>query len=155
MICKALTVNLIELTFVSYKMAEWDDQDFLLRVWRRRDASLLRLLTARNLEMIRSKFDEEQAASKKQGLSVADFVRVMMKLVGPMAINQEELCMQILELFANIDVSHLGLQCRSPSRRRSGGNNALKSNKRCAFELNLHRSFLYLFLVCRLMLTEL
>jgi hypothetical protein len=84
---------------------EWQDQDFLQRIWRRRDAQLLRLLTARNLMMIRDSFEYEEAQSKKSGLSVADFVRVMIKLVGPLALNQEELCIQILELFANIDVS--------------------------------------------------
>jgi hypothetical protein len=84
---------------------EWLDQDFLLRIWRRRDAQLLRLLTARNLGMIRDHFDSEQASSKKSGLSVADFVRIIMKLLGNLAINEEEFCIQILELFANIDVS--------------------------------------------------
>jgi hypothetical protein len=92
-------------------MAEWQDQDFLLRIWRRRDAQLLRLLTARNLAMIREQFDAAQSAA---GLSVSDFVRVMMKLLGTLAINKEELCIQILELFANIDV-------RRPAARAGGG----------------------------------
>ncbi len=93
---------------------EWLDQDFLLRIWRRRDAQLLRLLTARNLGMIRDHFDSEQAASKKSGLSVADFVRIIMKLLGNLAINEEEFCIQILELFANIDVSICLIHCSLP-----------------------------------------
>lgn len=84
---------------------EWQSPDFLLRIWRRREAQLLRLLSAKNLGMIRDHFEREAAASRKSGLSVADFVRVMMKLLGALVINQEELCIQILELFANIDVS--------------------------------------------------
>ncbi len=82
----------------------WRDPAFLQRIWRRRDAQLLRLLTAKNLAMIRDHFDSEEAASKKSGLSVADFVRIMVKLLGGLAVNEEELCIQILELFANIDV---------------------------------------------------
>lgn len=86
-------------------MAQWKDTDFLLRVWRKREASLLRLLTARNLASMREAFDREQSSSRKAGLSVADFVRVMMKLLGALVLNQEELCIQILELFAAIDVN--------------------------------------------------
>jgi hypothetical protein len=54
---------------------------------------------------MREAFDAEQGASRKQGLSVADFVRIMMKLLGALVLNKEELCIQILELFAAIDVN--------------------------------------------------
>lgn len=65
----------------------------------------MRILTARNLASMREAFDAEQGASRKQGLSIADFVRIMIKLLGALVLNKDELTIQILELFAAIDVN--------------------------------------------------
>jgi hypothetical protein len=63
-------------------MSDWSDPSFLVQVWRRREAQLLRLLSAKNLTAVREAFERETENSRKDGLSVADFVRIMMKLLG-------------------------------------------------------------------------
>jgi hypothetical protein len=85
----------------------YSDPTFLLQVWRRRDAGLLRLLNARNLAQIKEEFDREEAATGRAGLGVVDFVRIMLSLLSRAGSgsDREELCIQIIELFANIDVN--------------------------------------------------
>lgn len=81
------------------------DRAFLLKIWRRRDGQLLRLLNAHNLGQIKEEFDMVKKVTGKEGLGAADFVRVMLTLLSIVGSNQEELCIQIMELFANIDVN--------------------------------------------------
>ena len=81
------------------------DSAFLLKIWRRRDGQLLRLLNAHNLGQIKEEFDMVKKVTGKDGLGAADFVRVMLTLLSIVGSNQEELCIQIMELFANIDVN--------------------------------------------------
>jgi hypothetical protein len=81
------------------------DSPFLLKIWRRRDGQLLRLLNAQNLGQIKEEFDMVAKVTGKDGLGAADFVRVMLTLLSIVGSNREELCIQIMELFANIDVN--------------------------------------------------
>lgn len=100
---------------------EWRTQETLRRTWRRREAQLLRLLTASNLTSTRLLFEDEarrKRAIRRGGvvndadpldeddleISASDFVRLMMKLLGSFA-DKNELCIQVLELFAAIDVN--------------------------------------------------
>jgi hypothetical protein len=83
----------------------WDDPAFLLRVWRRREAQLIRLLTVNNLYNVRAQFERKAGASGFAGVNIADFLRIMLGLLGTWAINRDELIIQLLDLFANIDVN--------------------------------------------------
>jgi hypothetical protein len=87
-------------------MSSWQDPSFLLSVWRRREPQLMKLLTAGNLAHVREKLSAEAAVTGKSALSVADFLRIMLKLLGSWAINKEELVIQLLDLFCNIDVNN-------------------------------------------------
>lgn len=78
--------------------------DYLSSIWRSREAQLLRTLNARNLDMIKESFDKAEEMGQ-EGLTAADFVRMMLKIFGHFTFDKDELCIQILELFANIDVS--------------------------------------------------
>lgn len=53
---------------------DWNSPDFLLRVWRRREPQLLRLLTARSLAAVRASFEAELRkvrGSTRRGLTQA------------------------------------------------------------------------------------
>jgi hypothetical protein len=78
----------------------------LIASWRLRDAQLLRVLSARNLDGIKKTFDEV-CVGNKEGLSSVEFVSALLKLLGHLMIDKQEFCIQILELFAAIDVSFL------------------------------------------------
>ena len=85
----------------------WSDNSFLYKVWRRREAQLMRLLTVRNLAQTRQAFEEE-----KSGLTLARFMQIMLKLLGLWAINRDELIIQLLDLFCCIDVNNDGVRGR-------------------------------------------
>lgn len=72
--------------------------------WRLRDAQLLRVLSARNLDGIKSTFDRSFAESGKEGLTAVEFVAALLDLLGHLMVDKQEFCIQILELFAAIDV---------------------------------------------------
>ncbi len=84
--------------------------DYLASIWRSREAQLLRTLNAKNLDMIKESFDAAEEMGQ-EGLTAADFVRMMLKIFGHFTFDKDELCIQILELFANIDVRSGGA-CR-------------------------------------------
>jgi len=83
----------------------WADNSFLYKVWRRREAQLMRILTVRNLAQTRRAFDEE-----KGGLTLARFMQIMLQLLGMWAINRDELVVQLLDLFCCIDVNGDGVR---------------------------------------------
>ena len=91
----------------------WTEPTFLLKVWRRREAQLMKLLTVRNLAQTRKAFDEE-----KVGLSVATFMRILLHLLGAWTINRDELIVQLLDLFCSIDVNGDGVRFPFPLPRK-------------------------------------
>jgi hypothetical protein len=107
----------------------WDDPAFLLRAWRRREAQLIRLLTVKNLYNVRAQFERRSAAGEPDGVDVPEYLRIMMALLGSWAINKDELLIQLLDLFANIDVNR-DMVCareRAPRARRASSARARSS----------------------------
>ena len=80
--------------------------DQLAATWRAREAHLVRMLSTRNLDSIKETFDTLCVAGKS-GLSANEFVEAMLKLFGdsmPAGFDRQEFAIQLLELFAAIDV---------------------------------------------------
>ncbi len=89
-------------SFVKAKQAKKPlySNDELKKWWRLRESQLLRLLSAKNLESLKKAFDQNE-----EGLSPTEFIKTLMSLVGHVMLDREELCVQILELFTNIDIN--------------------------------------------------
>ncbi|RYE84579.1 MAG: hypothetical protein EOO65_02025 [Methanosarcinales archaeon] len=81
--------------------------------WRQRETNLLRVLSARNLDTIRVAF-ESLTSPTKNGLSSSEFVQSLLRLFGNLMFDKQEFCIQILELFASIDV-----RCTQRARARA------------------------------------
>lgn len=74
--------------------------------WRQREEHLLRVLSARNLDQIKATFDRV-CVGDKTGLTQVEFLQSLLRLVGgstPEGTNRQEFCIQVMELFAAIDV---------------------------------------------------
>jgi hypothetical protein len=90
----------------------WTSNNFLYKVWRRREAQLMKLLTVRNLAQTRKAFDDEGV-----GLTLARFMKIMLKLLGMWSINKDELVIQLLDLFCCIDLNGDGVRGRARPQR--------------------------------------
>ena len=82
----------------------WDDPAFLMSAWRKREAQLIKLLTVKHLHTVRTQFQQRSSATGN-GVDITDFLRIMLGLLGTWTINRDELVIQLLNLFANIDVN--------------------------------------------------
>jgi hypothetical protein len=79
----------------------------LAETWRQREAHLLRVLSAKNLDFIRTTFDLVCGSTGRDGLSAIEFVDSLMRMFSKVmfeAFDKQEFAIQILELFAAIDV---------------------------------------------------
>ena len=77
----------------------WGDPLFTLAAWRKREAQLLKLLSTRHLKTTREAFMRHDTGN---GLFLADFMTIMLRLLGMWVINREELVIQLLDLYASI-----------------------------------------------------
>jgi hypothetical protein len=71
--------------------------------WRSREAHLLRLLSAKNLDSIKGSFD--MLTNGEEGLSGPQFISILLKLFGHIVVDREEFAISGMELFNAIDVS--------------------------------------------------
>jgi len=71
--------------------------------WRSREAQLLKLLSAKNLDSIKGSFDM-LTSDENPGLSGAQFMSTLLKLFGHLILDREEFAISGLELFNAIDV---------------------------------------------------
>jgi WD40 repeat protein len=78
--------------------------DELRATWRQRETNLLRVLSARTLDSIKSKFDDF-AAMGVEGLSAVQFISAMIGLLGGVMLDKLEFTIQLLELFQAVDVN--------------------------------------------------
>ncbi len=99
---------------------QWGDNFFLHRIWRRREGQLLKLLSVRNLKSVRMAF-EKRANEGATGATVGEFVQIMFQILGVWSWNKDELVIQLLELFSNIDVNQDKVRVSGAGSVRVGG----------------------------------
>lgn len=96
------------LTLLGKKSSSRDPQtvsnDELGKTWRNREAQLLRLLSAKNLDSIKGSFDM-LTSDDNPGLSGSQFMATLLRLFGHLIVDREEFAISGLELFNAIDVN--------------------------------------------------